>query len=784
MTESAAELRFALVLNGGVSLAVWMGGVTHELDLLRRAAGATDDEISGVREADRPLWRRWRTAAGNRRVVIDVIAGSSAGGINGALLATAIARGTGLDPATSAEPALRGVWERAASLQTGKLVARDTKAYPASVLDGDFFQTEIGKAIDDIRPGNRRAQPVTLFLTATALGPADVSYADAEGHPFIVADHRRLYRFEADPERVRFVSPRKPFERCPADDFTEYAESLKRSTRATASFPVAFSAVPEVDEMCDRLQARPAPGRKPGFVADGGIIDNAPFDPVLDRITRRPANTVFDRYLLYIVPSRGNAAIQTPLQQQEASKASAADLAPDWPRVVQAAVSLPRESDFRSDIEALDTLLRTGDTTSADAQTMFQDLIAAPGGADGLLTAADALLPAYRKGRLAGGIWDVQVGAGAQEPRVLRNYGENCEKLTDRDVEELGPRWIDPGATSVHSVTDGQWRWGLTPAERCLRLMSRDLQRRMRGGENSVIHAAAGELAGSLRRLEALRDHVDRCVAHLGAGEVSTPATAVKAVNVILGEIEVERTVGALMAEAAEAYARVTDRPGSPLVAAFAVEVLARALNARAPFQRTAPFTFLRVGPDAEAPVLDDPDLLATTPDDLAGFKLYGTRAWHFAAFGKAEWRRWDWLWGRLDAVTHLAGPLGLDESTVRAMQEEILRSEGVSREYLVETLKKLRTVTDDRAFLRTVAEEEGGLETIQALTDKILDVLAGTTQPQPLGRAGRVTSAVLRSKYRRLPNSPFYRYRSLRLLLHASIRRRIWSWTKPPSTR
>jgi len=32
------QLRMALVLNGGVSLAVWMGGVLHELDLLRRAS--------------------------------------------------------------------------------------------------------------------------------------------------------------------------------------------------------------------------------------------------------------------------------------------------------------------------------------------------------------------------------------------------------------------------------------------------------------------------------------------------------------------------------------------------------------------------------------------------------------------------------------------------------------------------------------------------------------------------------------------------------------------------
>jgi hypothetical protein len=47
MTWTAPEVRLALVLNGGVSLAVWMGGVTHEIDLLRRAsrvAGGAGEE--------------------------------------------------------------------------------------------------------------------------------------------------------------------------------------------------------------------------------------------------------------------------------------------------------------------------------------------------------------------------------------------------------------------------------------------------------------------------------------------------------------------------------------------------------------------------------------------------------------------------------------------------------------------------------------------------------------------------------------------------------------------
>ncbi|HEY8199716.1 MAG TPA: patatin-like phospholipase family protein, partial [Actinomycetota bacterium] len=83
------ELRFALALNGGVSLAVWMGGVVMECnrivlqDPLRRekapggpvpASGAYGELLKLTRTTPR----------------FDVIAGASAGGLNGALLAAAM----------------------------------------------------------------------------------------------------------------------------------------------------------------------------------------------------------------------------------------------------------------------------------------------------------------------------------------------------------------------------------------------------------------------------------------------------------------------------------------------------------------------------------------------------------------------------------------------------------------------------------------------------------------------------------------------------------------------
>jgi predicted acylesterase/phospholipase RssA len=65
------EIRFAVVLNGGVSLAVWMGGVVREIDRVTKPKG--------------PYRRLLELLDVTARA--DVIAGTSAGGINGAALA-------------------------------------------------------------------------------------------------------------------------------------------------------------------------------------------------------------------------------------------------------------------------------------------------------------------------------------------------------------------------------------------------------------------------------------------------------------------------------------------------------------------------------------------------------------------------------------------------------------------------------------------------------------------------------------------------------------------------
>ena len=70
------QLRLALSMNGGVSLAVWIGGAVSEIDCLRRGDEFWGDLLEGC--------------GFQREALVDVMTGASAGGLNAVLMAQAI----------------------------------------------------------------------------------------------------------------------------------------------------------------------------------------------------------------------------------------------------------------------------------------------------------------------------------------------------------------------------------------------------------------------------------------------------------------------------------------------------------------------------------------------------------------------------------------------------------------------------------------------------------------------------------------------------------------------
>ena len=94
------ELRLALVCYGGISLAVYMHGITKEIWRLAQASRDASEGEPG-NGVYRLLLDEIREATGvNVRVLVDILSGASAGGINAIFLAQAIATGQSLDPLT------------------------------------------------------------------------------------------------------------------------------------------------------------------------------------------------------------------------------------------------------------------------------------------------------------------------------------------------------------------------------------------------------------------------------------------------------------------------------------------------------------------------------------------------------------------------------------------------------------------------------------------------------------------------------------------------------------
>jgi hypothetical protein len=102
------ETRFAVVMYGGVSLAIYIYGVTKELySMVRATARQIDDEnsyllnmneLSETEKIYRLLGEDLQT-----RFVVDILSGTSAGGINAIYLAKALANGQSID-------GLKGIW--------------------------------------------------------------------------------------------------------------------------------------------------------------------------------------------------------------------------------------------------------------------------------------------------------------------------------------------------------------------------------------------------------------------------------------------------------------------------------------------------------------------------------------------------------------------------------------------------------------------------------------------------------------------------------------------------
>ena len=176
------ELRIALVCFGGVSLAVYMHGISKEILKLVRASSALHAIADRAERAQAAFFDRrdrddpeYDTEAVyfellreigrslELRVVVDIIAGASAGGINGTMLARALSHDLPMGP-------LRDLWLDNADVSV--LLSPDTRAGAWSKWFLKPFlwgAAKTGMLRRDQRPGGA---PEAVAVRALALVPA------------------------------------------------------------------------------------------------------------------------------------------------------------------------------------------------------------------------------------------------------------------------------------------------------------------------------------------------------------------------------------------------------------------------------------------------------------------------------------------------------------------------------------------------------------------------------------------------------------------------------------
>lgn len=168
----------------------------------------------------------------------------------------------------------------------------------------------------------------------------------------------------------------------------------------------------------------------------------------------------------------------------------------------------------------------------------------------------------------------------------------------------------------------------------------------------------------------------------------------------------------------------------------------------------------------------------AEGPDsDDAGAKLYGSRLGHFAAFGRPEWRMWDWLWGRLDAAAQIGTALGLQPSRIKAIQTEIVIAEGHTVDWLAEELPRVMALTQSDIENNLRTKPVKGRHVAADVAANVLSLLEGAPRdgvPAAVTAVGQALSATLADHPHDPPRSW---HRVLRGVTGCWLRRPLWRW-------
>ena len=713
--QDRQELRVAVVMIGGVSLAIWIGGVTLELQHLDLAGRHLDRSAVPLRVYQELLEFL------HARARVDVIAGTSAGGVNGGFLALGVVHELDLS-------VLGDVWENEGALSD--LLRSPLQKNPPSLLRGDDYYLErLKEAYQRFRPDSGRFpdlpgrdHPVELFLTTTLFAGKESTFTDDLGRPIEDTEYTGTFAFGTTESFSRD---------CGHLGEVAVLDQLATASRCTSSFPAAFephwvtvrSDRPGSDGRWESDAGRASFGQSQ-YVVDGGVLLNKPIRPALEAIYRQSATDEVRRVLAYVVPDPGKMA--------KGSSGANQDSRPPVPvagDVLLSMVTRLRTADSVShELEEIRTRnqrardRREGRTRIVAALLDGGPSGAAPGSDDESLSpVAVEAWPGYRRvrARLAG----LTIGRIIGEAQSAWSAAEIADAVVRVPRLPFIPSDSDlppnEGLRQALGKGPADWDWGFTTVERlgalAIDLLKRALWlapidaqalrariRRSRG----AVHDVLGELRVQVRKAEEFwRKRVPEGDGPRGAGaplerrqqlddwlrtaleewrrEPPVPNGTLYEIALRLAEklkesgsdlrelceAQEERTEGGAIK-----YLNPLDPDGSELRRLKRpVEYLhlngdtSREVTPAHVLRRmlqldVVQLAFTGVTDDVEQEVeLVEITAAAPEPDGNSPpveDKLTGVQLGHFGAFYRRSWRVNDWIWGRVDGAARLVETL------------------------------------------------------------------------------------------------------------------------------
>jgi patatin-related protein len=659
------EVRLGLVLYGGISLAVYMYGVVMEFwRLVRASQGKEVNAYTSILQG----------AAAS--AIVDIISGTSAGGINGVLLAKALATGSNLG-------ALKGFWVDHADFE--QLLRRPSEPTPRSLLSPDFFEEQLTDALaqmDRLGTGQALVPIMDLFVSGTRLTGKVSEFLDSLGQTVQSLEYRKVFHLKFRQKGYNLEDPDLGYDQ---NDFEAKSNRmLVEVSRATSAFPGAFEP-PLVSRRSDNAMLF-APGDPDAtYFSDGGILHNKPFTEAISTIFTRMADRPVRRWLLSVEPAPELYTTWRTLERN-----------PDVVEVLSKAVlSIPAYQSIVADLAEL-----------RDHNDRVR-------GVNDLLRRIEVIIDAQFR--------DV----------IDQSSPEEFREFLSRQVLYIAYQSLNMNAVIDDTITAIMHGATLTEADRSyVENGIRSFATSVRSTSNVAGFLDAFDIPYRLRRLYYLIDYLDTFAAPLSKDVQESVRTAHRMLwaqfdqirtlvwNLFEGKSDIAERIRGLHGEGGNDLSRailalmpdmqvaIRDRLGLIRAASLSIcqelDTMIGDLKRRLPQIAVPPHAFVTVFERYEVRDMfilplevltnlgerDEVKFIRISPEAAvyiqkpADQKLTGTNLGHFGGFLSPAWRTNDILWGRLDAAEVIVRVLREGEDfdaltpDVRAAQEEIVREE------------------------------------------------------------------------------------------------------------